>query len=128
MAKRYSRGWMPYRLRFMLKKEYLSTEEVRTVLKVSDGVLRRWLADPYFMAADVAKKKGQWVWHRDRLRLWVIAVVRVKHWSREMTENPPVEEYDENGHVVQLEEFETLTQDEARERLNIPLDYVLRKR
>ena len=84
-AKRYSRGWMCYRLSNLLKKEQMSTQEVRAALKLSESVIRRWIADPYFQKNQIARKSkdGFWIWDATKLKLWVAAVVKFKKEVRE---------------------------------------------
>jgi hypothetical protein len=75
------------------RKDSLSTVEVRNALKLSDPVIRRWLADPHFREYGVAEVvDGRWVWDRYKTIQWVIAVMKLDPGelpARKETENPP---------------------------------------
>ena len=112
--KRVNRGWMLNRLRKL--PEAPTTSEVLKTLKISSATVHRWLADRYFQSNQIAVKgSNQWVFDRERLRLWIVAVMGLSESdymrakSEQVSSNPP-----EEGDV---------SVEEAREMLGLPDGY-----
>ena len=111
---RYHRGWIQHRLDKL--PESATTREVMDTTKISNAMLRRWLADPMFRKAGVAMRlKDGWQWNREKLKLWVASFPPGNpDWTaatgRAKASNPPGE-------------GETPSRDEARALLGIPEGY-----
>jgi len=103
-------GWLLHRLAKM--PAAFPTSEVTRNLKISVRVVQRWLADPYFRGNKIAQKSGaQWIWNKEKLKVWLIAVFRLDQMP--IAENPGPEAFKFG--------YET-----ARQELEMPLNYSVR--
>lgn len=102
------RVWIRHRIEKL--PEIATTGEVQKTLGVARVTLDKWLQDPFFQAADVARKRknGRYVWYREKLKLWIVAIAKIGSRSK-YAENPG--EHDE--------------QTFARAALGIPEDYTI---
>jgi len=108
MKKCESHGWMMYRLQRL--PDTCSTKELMRHLKISETVLRRWLADPRFRELEIAENiNGSWRWNCKLLRPWAIAMLRLKPSKYVVHENPDLGYYP--------------TPEKAAEKLGLPSDY-----
>lgn len=78
IKKSYHKGWILKRLND-LNPQWLTTSEIRDALGLHERMLRYWLATPEIEACGVVKrdKKGIW-WNKELLRVWLIAVLKLK--------------------------------------------------
>ncbi len=92
--KTYHKGWILRRLDTM-KGVWLTTPEIRDTLGIEERTLRRWIADPATEQCGVVERDHDGVkWSREKLRPWLIAVLKLKKNDqdltyREIAPNPP---------------------------------------
>jgi len=130
---RYHRGWLLYRLWNKFQDEaFATTPEVRTKLGISERVLRRWTADPYFRQAEVAVKdedSSKLIWNIEKLRLWILVVVplHVKEEQRwpvlRKSSNPEHAQHPLKKKMPEMDAQRLETPEEAAQILGIPPNY-----
>ena len=96
-------GWLLKRLEKL--SDMAPTHDVIRILKISFDTAHSWLNDKYFKRAQVAVKgNSQWLWDKDKLRVWLIT-------ERAVAMNP---------------QSADMSRENAREALGMPDNYSVR--